>query len=172
MLKKFIALICILIAGWCSAQHIRNKMIYMQSPAIGRYMLHILPWTYDSTITLEQMAACVDTLAGHPFAAKMYNMLYKDDSTKLAAKIEEGYYPFHIKYTVNIYWKNGNKHHLVLLNRHHEKYWEFDYNVNDAPAACGRYKHGHKKGRWVYFNTQGLKVKVEKYAGDGTLKKN
>jgi len=143
----------------------------MQSPAIGRYMLHILPWGYDSTMTAESLAKCADTLPGHFLDAKMYNLLYKNDTTKLAVKIDEAVYLFHKKITVYVYWKNGNKKSYTLLNKHCEKYWEFDFHENDAPAACGRYKKGHKKGRWVYFNTQGLKVKVERYAHDGTLKK-
>jgi len=171
MIKKNIVLVLVLFAGLCQAQKVKYKMIYMQSPAIGRYMLHILPWGYDTTITPEQIAKCVDTLPGHFLSAKMYNLVYKDDTTKLAAKIEEAVYVFHKKITLVIYWKNGNKMHYILLNKHHEKYWEFSYHDNDAPAECGKYKKGHKKGRWVYFNTQGLKIRVEKYAKDGTLKK-
>jgi len=171
MFKKKVSLLLIFFAGYSHAQTVKYKMIYMQSPSVGRYMLHILPWGYDSTVTPEQIATCIDTLPGHLFSAKLYNLVYKNDTTKLAVKAEEGVYLFHKKYTVTAYWKNGNKLSMVELNKHHQKYWQFNYYMNDAPASCGKYRKGHKKGRWVYFNTQGLKVKVEKYAKDGTLKK-
>lgn len=171
MIRRNIVFLIILFPFLCGAQAIRHKMITMKSPGIGRYMLHILPWGYDTMVTPEQIAKCVDTLQGHMFNSKMYNLLYKDDSTKLAVKAEEGSYFFHRKFTITIYLKNGNKQAVVLLNRHCEKYHEFSYYANDAPASCGHYKHGHKTRRWVYFNTQGKKVKVEKYAKDGTLKK-
>jgi hypothetical protein len=171
MFRKNVSLFLILFPGLCIGQHIKYKMIHMQSPAVGKYMLHILPWGYDSNTTDEQMARCVDTLPGHPLAAKMYNILYKDDTTRLAVKIEEGLYLFSKKrYTIEVYWKNGNKKYISLVTKRFKKYHQFVYHENDAPAACGCFKNGHKVGRWVYFNTQGLKVKVEHYAKDGTVK--
>lgn len=157
------------IAGLC--QNIRYCMIHMKSPAVGQYMLHILPWKYDTTVTDENLARCTDTLPGHLFSAKMYNMLYSDDSTKLAIRIDEGVYPFHKRYTIYKYWKNGNKQSISYVNSRFAKYLEHSFYENDAPQAFGRFRKGHKKGRWVYFNTQGKKVKVERYSSDGTLKK-
>jgi len=171
MLRKNVALLFLFFSGLCAGQNVKYKMIYMQSPAVGRYMLHILPWGYDSAVTAEQIARCIDTMQGHLFNAKMYNLLYKDDSAKLAVKAEEGTYFFHTKYTITLYWKNGDKKSIILLNKHCVKYHEFSYYENDAPRACGKYKKGHKVHRWVYFNTQGLKVKVERYAQDGSVKK-
>lgn len=171
MLRKNVALFFIFFSGLCLGQNIKYKMLRMKSPAVGQYMLHILPWGYDSTVTPEQIARCVDTLPGHMFNAKMFNMLYKDDSTRLGVKAEEGTYFFHTKITVYLYWKNGNKKSVTKLNKHGVMYRQFNYYENDAPASCGKYKKGHKAGKWKYFNTQGLKVKTEKYAKDGTVKK-
>jgi len=170
--KNIVCTLLFLFAGVCYGQNIKVKVLQMQSPSIGRYQLHILPMAYDSTVTEAQIAACIDSLPGHLFGAKMYNMLYAGDSTRLAVRIEAGNYFFHKKFTVTIYWKNGNKKEVAILNRHYLKYKEIDYYQNDAPAAHGKYGHGHKKRRWVYFNTRGLKVKVEKYARDGTVKKS
>src|SRR5581483_6942108 len=171
MLRKNIVWLFVLVAGICNAQQIKEKMLHMQSPAVGRYMLHILPWGYDSTVTEEQIAACLDTLPGHLFAAKMYNLLYKDDSTRMAVRANEGIYFFHKRYTINVYWKSGNRKIYALVGRHHKKYWQFNYHENDVPESCGKYRNGHKKGKWNYFNTDGKKIKVEKYAKDGTVKK-
>lgn len=168
--KIIFALFFLPLAGF--GQNIQYRMIHMLSPAVGQYMLHILPWRYDTSMTAEQIAKCIDTLPGHLFSAKMYNMLYKDDSTRLAVLADEGVYLlFHKRYSIYIYWKNGNKKSFTFVNKHFYKYRELTYYENDAPRTFGRYKKGVKCGRWVYFNTQGLKVKVEKYAHDGTLKK-
>lgn len=169
--KNIVCGLFFLFAALCNGQNIKVKVLQMQSPAVGRYKLHILPFGYDSTVTEARIAACVDTLPGHLFGAKMYNMVYANDSTRLAVRIDAGNYFFHKKFTITMYWRNGNKKEIALLNRHYIKYKEFSYYQNDAPAAHGKYKHGHKKHRWVYFNSRGLKVKVEKYAGDGTVKK-
>lgn len=171
MFRRNIVCLFVLVSTLSVGQNIRYKMIHMQSPAVGRYMMHILPMGYDSTMTAEQIARCVDSLPGHLFNAKMYNILYKDDSTKQAVKVNEGSYFFHKRITEVLFWKNGNKKTVTYVNRHYQKYWEFSYYDNDAPRQCGHYKNGNKKGRWVYFNTQGRKVKVEKHAKDGTLKK-
>ncbi len=167
-----IAFILFLLPATGNCQIIRYRMIHMQRPAVGQYMLHILPWYYDSTKKDEQIARCLDTLPGHLFSAKMYNMLYRDDTTKLAVKADEGVYLFHKRYTINIYWKNGNKKSVSFVNRHFVKYLEHSFYDNDAPMAFGRYRKGNKKGRWVYYNTQGKKVKVERYSRSGTLKKS
>jgi|GEM_PF-1155719 len=170
--KNIVCTLLFLYSGLCFGQQVKVKVLQMQSPSVGRYKLHILPITYDSTMTEAKMVACVDTMPGHLFGAKMYNVLYANDSTRLAVRIDAGNYLFHKKFTVTIYWKNGNRKEIALLNRHYMKYKEFDYYQNDAPAAHGRYKHGNKKHRWVYFNSRGLKDKVEKYAHDGTVKKS
>lgn len=171
MLRKNIVCLFVLIAGICNAQQIKEKMMYLQSPSVGRLPLHILPWGYDSTVTEEQIAACLDTLPGHLLAAKMYNLLYKDDSTRLAVKANEGIYFFHKRFTIRLYWKNGNRKILAYAGRHHNKYRQYNYHENDAPESCGKYKKGHKVGKWKYFNSDCKKIKVEKYAKDGTIKK-
>jgi hypothetical protein len=146
-------------------------MIHMQSPAIGQYRLNIINVGYDTSMPDTRLVQCVDTMPGHLFHAKAYNFLYKDDTNHLAVTLNEGTYLFHRRYTMTVFWKNGNKMHCALFNKHLEKYWHFDFYANDAPKECGKYKHGKRKGRWVYFNTMGLKVKVEHYAHDGTLKR-
>lgn len=171
MFRKNIVCLFLFLSTICSGQNVKHKMIHMQSPAVGRYILYILPLGYDSTVTDEQIAKCVDTMPGHLFNAKMYNLLYKDDSTRLGAKINEGTYFFRKRFTVITYWKNGNKKNVAMLNKHCAKYHDFSYYDNDAPKECGSYRKGHKTGKWKYFNIQGRKVKVEKYAKDGTVKK-
>jgi hypothetical protein len=169
--KNIVCILLFLYSGLCFGQEIKVKVLEMKSPAIGRYKLHILPLTFDSTVTEAKMVACVDSMPGHLFGAKMYDIMYSDDSTRLAARIDAGRYFFHKKFTLTLYWKNGNKRELALLNRHYRIYKEWSYYQNAALAAHGRYKHGHKKHRWVYFNSRGLKIKAEKYAHDGTVKK-
>jgi hypothetical protein len=171
MFRKNIVWLFILVTTLSVGQNIRHKMMHMQSPSVGRYKMNILPWAYDSTVSASQIARCVDSLPGHAFNSKMYNILYKDDSTKQAVKVNEGSYLFHKRITEIIFWKNGNKKSVAYVNKHYEKYWEFSYYENDAPCALGQYKKGHKVGKWKYFNTRGLKVKVEKYAKDGTVEK-
>jgi hypothetical protein len=172
MIKKNIVFVFILIAGISGAQTVTEKVIHLQSPSFGQYTLHILPFGYDSTISDEQIAACIDTMPGHLFAAKMYNLLYKDDTTKLAVKANEGIYFFHKRYTIEVYWKTGNKKEIAYLGRHHHKYKQFNYYENDVPASVGHYKNGHKVKKWKYFNTDCRKTKVEKYAKDGSVKKS
>ncbi len=177
--KKIFALLFLLpVAGF--GQNIEYKMIQMRSPAVGQYMLHILPQRYDTAIPDREIAKCIDTLPGHLFGAKMYNLLYREDTAKLAVKAEEGVYLFHRRYTIEVYWKNGNKKRIAFVNKHFRKYREWNYYDNDAPRAFGRYGKikcdsatncTKKKGRWVYFDTQGKKVKVERYSRNGTLKK-
>jgi hypothetical protein len=170
MIKKNIVLAFILIAGFCNAQPIRVKMIHMLRPAVGRFKLYIMPYAYDSTISEEQIGAVIDSLPGHLFAARMYNMLYMGDSNLLAVTANEGIYFFHKRFTITVFWKTGNKKEVAYLGRHHHKYWQYNYNENATPASCGHYKNGHKVKKWKYYNTDGRKIKVEKYAKDGTLK--
>jgi hypothetical protein len=145
-------------------------MMHMLSPATGRYKMNIIHWTYDSTISDERITQTLDSLPGYLFNAKMYNILYSDDTTRQAVKVNEGTYFFHVRFTVVTFYKNGSKKNVAYVNKHHEKYWEFSYNDNETPEECGHFKNGHKSGKWKYFNTDGKKVKVEKYASDGTVK--
>jgi hypothetical protein len=168
----------------CNAQ-VKHKM-FVGTNNSGQFKLNIIPIKYDSTVTDRTILKCIDTLPGGLFHSKMYNVLYKDDSTKMAIQVTEGAYLFHTRYTVTEYWKNGNIKRITYYNKDLLKYWDFSYYADASPKEKGRYYaiitkerrrnsyaylFNGKKGTWHYFNADGNLVKKEIYDSEGKVKK-
>lgn len=171
----------------CGGQ-IKHKM-FVGSNNTGQYRISILPFGYDSTVSDIRILQCIDSLPGRAFHSKMYNLIYKDDSTRMAIQVNEGAYLFHVRYEVVEYYKNGAVKRRTYYNKHLKKYWEFDWYEDASAKAKGSYKTitGYmnvsyrdthlthsvvKKDRWQYFNADGNLIKREWYATDGTVKKS
>jgi antitoxin component YwqK of YwqJK toxin-antitoxin module len=148
----------------------------------GQYELNIIHLKYDTTVSDRSILLCIDSLPGGLFHSKMYNLLYADDSTKLAIQVNEGNYLFHTRYEVVEYYKNGNVKRRTHYSKHLKRYWEFNYYTDASPKSKGKYKTfiirdhfsteaipDNKNGKWMYFNTDGKLIRKEKYSG-GTLK--
>lgn len=158
--------------------------MFVGSGNSGQYELRIIPLKYDTTLWDVFILDCIDSLPGGLFHSKMYNLLYADDSTKLAIQVNEGTYLFHTRYEVVEYYKNGNVKRRTYYNKEEMKYWSFNYYPDGAPESKGRYKYfisgeknrstyaafyPTKNGKWLYFNADGKLIRKEKYSG-GTLK--
>lgn len=154
----------------CNAQ-IKHKM-FVGSHNIGQYELYIIPLKYDTTVSDTKILQCIDSLPGHAFHSKMYNLLYAGDSTKLAIQVNEGAYLFHVRYEVVQYYKNGQVMRRTYYNKHLKKYWTFKWYADASPMETGKFNGDKKKSRWQYFNADGNLVKKEWYAKDGTIKKS
>lgn len=172
MFRKLILVLTLAIGVKVCHAQVKYKMLVGDKYNLGQFRLNIIPITYDSTVSDEKMLKCVDSLPGGLFSAKTYHVLYKDDSTRLAIQINEGVYLFHKRFTIIEYWKNGITKRITYYNKHFKRYWAFAFYSDASPMDKGKYNGGKKKGRWIYFNTDGKKVKMEKYAPDGTLKKS
>lgn len=146
------------------------KMLVYQSPGYGQYRLKIIPIPYDSAVTDSNIINCIDTLPSYLFGARTYDLMYKDDSTKLAIIANE-YGIFRKKFIITEYWKNGNMKREAVYKRHSRHYVCSNYYTNEILASRGKYRNNKKMGRWIYINTGKKKIRVEKYSSDGTLKK-
>ncbi|MGP8216103.1 MAG: hypothetical protein ACLQQ4_11100 [Bacteroidia bacterium] len=163
----------------CNSQ-VRYKM-FVGLGNSGQYRLNIIPIKYDTTVSDIRILQCIDSLPGGLFHSKMYNLLYADDSTRMAIQVNEGNYLFRVRYEVVEYYKNGNVKRRTYYTKHLKKYWEFNYYADASPKSTGRYKpfinHNEKDffknsivkhGTWLYFNADGNLVKKEKNVSDGT----
>ncbi len=158
--------------------------MFIGSNNSGQYKLNIIPIKYDTTVTDLKILLCIDSLPGGLFHSKMYNLLYADDSTRMAIQVNEATYFFHTRYEVVEYYKNGAVKRRTYYTKHLKKYWEFDYYADASPKAKGRYRNVKsfmpkgdwgrgatlRKGTWKYFNADGNLAKIEKYAKDGSVK--
>lgn len=170
MLRKIFLMVplSLLAAGVC-AQY-KEKWLIKQSPSFGKFQLKVIPIPYDSTVTDSAIINCIDTLPSYLFGVRTYNLIYKDDSTRLALTANE-HGMFRKKFFINLFWKNGNSKRLAIYKRHSRHYYCYNYYENELMASRGRYRNNHKIGRWVYYNTGKKKIQAEHYARDGTLKK-
>jgi hypothetical protein len=167
--KKFLLIALTFMVAAVSAQY-RTKMLVKQSPGYGQYKLKILRMAYDSTVSDSSIINCIDTLPSLLFGARTYNMLYKDDSTRLAIMANE-HGMFRKKFFITLYWKNGNMKRLAVYKRHSRSYLCSTFYSNEILASRGKYRNNKKVGRWIYTNSGKKKTRVEHYASDGTLKK-
>lgn len=161
--------------------------MFVGSNNTGQYELNILPYKYDTTVSDLRILQTIDSLPGKAFHSKMYNLLYADDSTRLAVQVNEAAYLFHIRYEVVVYYKNGNVKRRTYYNKHLKKYWEFDWYADASPKVTGKYTLVKqvrqnemegvavyvvaKKGRWDYFTPDGLLSAREWFTHKGELKK-
>jgi len=158
--------------------------MFVGSGNSGQYELRIIPLKYDTTLWDVFILDCIDSLPGGLFHSKMYNLLYADDSTKMAIQVNEGTYLFHTRYEVVEYYKNGNVKRRTYYSKKEMKYREFNFYPDGAPKSTGKYKtfitkekhrstfagwYSFKKGKWRYFNTDGYLARTEKYDSDGKV---
>jgi len=144
----------------------------------GQYKLNIIPVKYDTTVSDLKILRCIDSLPGGAFHSKMYNLLYADDSGKLAVQVNEGTYLFKTRYEVVVYYKNGNIKRRTYYTKHLKRYWEFDYYEDASPKATGHYRlhdadwsrKNTKTGKWTYYDTDGNLVRKEIYSKYSDLK--
>jgi hypothetical protein len=167
--KAFFIIPLILLAANVCGQY-KEKWLIKQSPSFGKYELKIIPIPYDSTVTDSAVINCIDTLPSYLFGVRTYNLLYKDDTTRLAITANE-HGMFRKKFFITLYWKNGNMKRMAVYKRHSKHYYCYTYYENEILASRGRYRDNHKIGRWVYLNSGKKKIRVDHYASDGTLKK-
>lgn len=146
------------------------KMLIKQPPAFGKYELKIIPIAYDSTVKDSDIINCIDTLPSYLFGVRTYNLIYKDDSTRLAIKANE-HGMFRKKFYITEFWKNGNMKRMAIYKRHSKHYLCYNYYQNEILSSRGKYRNNKKIGKWIYVNTGKKKIRVEHYASDGTLKK-
>jgi hypothetical protein len=146
------------------------KMLVKQKPGFGQYRLKIIPIAYDSTVSDSSIINCIDTLPSYIFGVRTYNLVFKDDSTKLAVMANE-HGPFRGKITITEYWKNGNMKRMAIYKKHSKHYLCYNFYINELLASKGKYRNKKKIGKWIYTNTGKKKIRAEYYAKDGTLKK-
>ncbi len=181
MIKKLIFILTLVLCVIVCKAQVRHKM-FVGSNDMGQYKLNIIPIKYDSTVSDITILKCIDSLPGGYFHSKMYNLLYADDSTRMAIQVNEGTYLFHTRFEVVEYYKNGAIKRRTYYNKHEMKYWEFSLYADASPKEKGKYRthfpeeprlkyHSLKKGKWQYFNADGNLVKKEWYAKDGTVKR-
>lgn len=145
--------------------------MFVGSNNTGQYELNILPYKYDTTVSDTRILQTIDSLPGKAFHSKMYNLLYADDSSRLAVQVNEAAYLFHLRYEVVVYYKNGNVKRRTYYNKHLKKYWEFDWYADASPMETGKFNGDKKKGRWDYFTPDGLLSAREWFTHKGELKK-
>jgi hypothetical protein len=165
--KPIFILTLVLCTIVCNSQ-LRYKM-FVGSGNSGQYRLNIIPIKYDTTVSDIRILQCIDSLPGGLFHSKMYNLLYADDSTRMAIQVNEGNYLFHVRYEVVEYYKNGNVKRRTYYTKHLKKYWQFTFYADASPMAKGKFKGDKKKGKWLYFNANGNLIKKEKWT-KGDLK--
>jgi len=170
MLRKifFIISLTLFVSG-VSAQY-SVKMLHRLPPAFGKYKLKLISMPYDSTVKDSDIINCIDTLPSYLFGVRTYDLMYKDDSTRLAIIANE-HGMFRRKFYITLYWKNGNMKRSVIYKRHSRHFICYNYYENEILSSRGKYRNNHKIGRWIYVNTGKKKIRVEHYASDGTLKK-
>ncbi|HXP51411.1 MAG TPA: hypothetical protein VN922_15750, partial [Bacteroidia bacterium] len=144
--KLFFILTLVVCIKVCNAQ-IKYKM-FVGSNNTGQYKLNIIPIKYDSAVSDMRILQYVDSLPEGMFHSKMYNLLYADDSGKMAIQVNEGTYLFKTRYEVVVYYKNGNVKRRTYFTKHLKKYWEFDYYPDASPQATGNYRYIPSKGDW------------------------
>lgn len=170
MLRKIFSAISLsLLVTGVFAQY-KVKMLHRQAPAFGKYQLKIIPLAYDSTVSDSSIIYCIDTLPSYLFGVRTYQLIYKDDSTRLAITVNE-HGMFRKKFFITQFWKNGNMKRVAIYKRHSKHYFCYSYYENEILSSRGKYRNNHKIGRWVYVNTGKKKIRVEHYAADGNLKK-
>ncbi len=170
MLRRFFPFILFtLLAAVCAGLY-NVKMLVKLSPGFGQYRLKIIPIAFDSAVSDSSIMNCLDTLPALLFGAATYNLMYKDDSTRLAIMINE-HGIFRKKFYITEYWKNGNIKREATYKRHSKHYSCSIFYSNEILAAQGNYQNNRKIGRWLYINTAKKKIRVEIYAKDGSLKK-
>ena len=167
--RTFLSVSLSLLVAAVSGQY-KVKMLIKQAPAFGKYELKIIPLAYDSTVSDSSIINCIDTLPSYLFGVRTYNLMYKDDSTRLAISANE-HGMFRRKFYITEYWKNGNMKRLAVYKRHSRHYLCYNYYLNEILSSRGKYRNNKKIGRWIYVNTGKKKIRVEHYASDGTLKK-
>lgn len=170
MLRKLFVIIPLILMVTALFGQYRVKMLVKQSPGFGEYRLKILPIAYDSTITDSSIINCIDTLPSYLLGVRTYDLMYKDDSTRLAIMANE-HGMFRKKFYITGYWKNGNMKRLAIYKRRSKSYLCYTYYFNEILASKGKYRNKKKVGRWIYTNTGKKKIRVEHYTSDGTLKK-
>jgi hypothetical protein len=147
----------------------KEKMLIQLPPGFGQFRLKIIPIPFDSIVRDSSILNCVDTLPSYLFGARTYELMYKDDSMKLAVRADE-YGMFRKKTIITQFWKNGNMQRVAVYKRHSKHYLCYNYYANEILASRGKYKNNKKIGRWIYVNTGKRKTRVEHYSSDGKLK--
>jgi len=170
MLRRRFLIISFFLIGLAASGQYKVKMLVKQSPGYGQYKLKIIPIPYDSTVTDSSIIQCIDTLPSYLFGVRTYNLMYKDDSMRLAIMVNE-HGMFRKKVFITEYWKNGNIKREAIYKRHSRHYLCYNYYANEILASQGKYRKNKKIGKWVYINTGKKKIRVEHYAADGTLKR-
>ncbi len=170
MLQKIFSFILLILVASSSSGQYKEKMLVMQSPGFGQYWLKIIPIGYDSTVSDSNIINCIDTLPSYLFGVRTYNLMFADDSNKLAIMANE-HGLLRKKFYITEYWKNGNRKRETVYKRHSHHFSCSNFYSNEILASRGNYRNKKKTGRWVYFNTNKKKIRVEFYANDGTLKK-
>ena len=170
MLRKLFLIIPLILLVTASHAQYKEKWLIRQSPSFGKYALKIIPIPYDSIVKDSDIINSIDTLPSYLFGARTYNLMYKDDSSRLAVTANE-HGMFRKKFFLTEYWKNGNTKRVAIYKRHSRHYMCYTYYENEILSSRGKYRNNKKIGRWVYINTGKKKIRVEHYALDGTLKK-
>jgi hypothetical protein len=170
MLRKIYFLLPLTLLATIVCAQYKVKWLIRQPPAFGKYELKIIPIAYDSSVTDSNIINCIDTLPSYLFGVRTYNLLYKDDTNRLAITANE-HGMFRKKFYITEYWKNGNMKRSVVYKRHSRHYLCCNYYENGILSSKGKYRNNKKMGRWIYTNTGKKKIRVEQYASDGTLKK-
>ena len=136
--------------------------------------IYVPPLLYDSTITDETIIDYLDSFP--PQSVRGYTLLFKDDTTRMAMQVNKakgmaGLFASNHKYMILEYWKNGNIKHWQFYNSKHQRYGIFmdNYENNIPKILNGEYKDGYKKGKWKYYNEDGLLTKIEYYTLQGKL---
>jgi hypothetical protein len=170
MLRKIFVITLVVCIKVCAGQ-VKYKMVEEQYPGFGQYRITVVPLTYDSTVSDQKVLAWSDSLDRKLFGIVEYHLLYTGDSTKFAIKVNRGLYFFvHVRFTMTEYWKNGNKKSVTYFSRRLKRYWTMTFHSNGTPASKGRFNGDKKKGKWVYYDTNGRKIRKERYNWDGMLK--
>ena len=170
MLRKFCLFVIIFFAAGSLSGQYKLKMFVSLPPAYGQYKVKIIPLLYDNSVTDSNIIRYIDTLPSYFFGVKMYLLLYKDDTTRLAIMINE-HGLFCKKKFITQYWKNGNIKRFTIYRRYSSYYSCSNYYENAILSSKGKYRNNKKIGRWVYVNTAKKKIRVEHYTLAGVLKK-
>ena len=170
MLRRFFLLALLSLVVVAASAQYKIKMLVRLPPAFGQYNLKIIPIHYDSTVIDSAIINCIDTLPSYIFGVRTYNLLYKDDTNRLAIMINE-HGMFRRNAFLTEYWKNGNIKRISIYRRHSKHYQCYNYYANEILSSKGKYRNYKKIGRWVYINTGKKKIRVEHYVSGGTLKK-
>ena len=143
--RTFLFILLTLSADFATGQY-KVKMLTRQSPGFGQYRLKIIHLAYDSTVSDSSIINCIDTLPTYLFGVATYNLMFKDDTLKLAIMANE-HGIFRRKFYITEYWKNGNIKRESVYKRHskHSKYSY--YYASEVLASRGKFSNGKKIGR-------------------------